>query len=231
MKKALVPKIINKTNLLDNSITNEGKYYKNSILKSNIKAIDKQNDYSKKNKLNSEYTDGGLYTRQNSNKFIEPLNKRNYSNKKLFFSNSYKRRELKEIGQNKIINRNIGNIKLDNNNTNKNFKHKKLLSLQTNINNYKMNKKTNNEINIKNPRLNTNIYKPNLVNNKLKEFYSSINKDKKSLLKINKNNISLYNNYIHNTTINKSFLKNNKMLNKSTEQRNKITKFNLSQNM
>ena len=234
MKKALVPKITNKTNLLDNSIINEGKYNKNSILKSNLKGIDKQNDISNKNKIYPKFSDRGMYTRQNSNKLFEPLNnnRRNYSNKKLFLSNSYKRREkVNEIGQNKIINRNIGNIKLETNNTNKNFKHKKLLSLQTNINNYKIIKKLNNEINIKNPRLNTNIYKPNLINNKLKEFYSSINKDKKPILKMNKNNISLYNNYINNSSINKSFLKNGKILNKSTEQRNKITKFNITQNM
>ena len=137
MKKALLPKIINKTNLLDNSYFNEGNYYKNSILKSNIKGIDKQNDISKRNKLNPKYTDREMYTRQNSNKLLEPLNsnRRNYSNKKLFLSNSYKRREkVNEIGQNKIFNRNFGNIQLDNNNTNKNLKHKKLLSLQTNIN-------------------------------------------------------------------------------------------------
>ena len=232
MKRPLVPKLINKTNLFDNSFNNEGKYTKNSILKYNIKNMDKRHNESLNNhKLKHKIIDRELYTRQNSIKLMVGLNttRRNLSNKKLFLSNSYKRREktskLNEIENNKII---VGNIKLDNK---INFKHKKLLTLQTNINsyNYKINKKYNNDSNIKNPKYITNIYKPNIMN-KLKEFYSSINKDKKTNIKNNKNNL-LYNNYVHNTSINKSNIHKNKLLNKSLEQRNKISKFKLTQNV
>ena len=233
MKKTLFPKIINKPNLLDNSFNNGEKYTKNSILKPNPKSLDKRNNETlNKYKLKQRIIDKGMYTRQNSTKIIEGITnaRRNFSNKKLFLANSYKRREkfnkineINELESNKIT---VGNIKLDNK---ANIKHKKLLTLQTNINNYnyKINKKYNNENNAKNPRLNTNVYKPNIINNKLKEFYTSINKEKKVG---NKNNL-LYSNYINNTTINKTNMPQNKILNKSLGQRNKICKLKLSQNV
>ena len=106
--------------------------------------------------------------------------------------------------------------------------------MQTNINNYnynyKISKKYNNENNIKNSRLNTNVYKPNIINNKFKEFYTSTNKEIKVGNKNNKNNL-LYSNYINNTPINKTNMPQNKILNKSLEQRNKICKLKLSQNV
>ncbi len=140
MKRDLVPKIIKKTNLLDSSLNNEGKNKNNSILKSNIKSMDKRNNcYSYFNRLK---LDRSAFTRQNSYKNIEAIinTRRNYSNKKIFSSNSYKRREKIEtknekvkISNNKII---INKFK------NNNIKHKKLISLQTNlINNNKINKK------------------------------------------------------------------------------------------
>ena len=239
MKRTLVPKIINKTNLLENSIINEGKYNKNSILKHNIRSIDKRhNDSLTNNKFKSKIIDRGMHTRQNSNKLIEAINntQRNYSNKKLFFSNSYKKREkinkINEINNNKIINTNTGNNKLDISKTNSNFKHKKLFSLQTNLINDKKNNNTqhNIEINKISQKINANINKQNVINNKYKDFFSLINKDKKNKLKNKKINNSIFNNYIHNISTNKSSSQHNKIINRSMEQRNK-TKIKLSQNI
>ena len=96
MKRAFVPKIINKAILLDNSFNNGEKNTKNSNLKPNPKSMDKRNNDSlNKYKLKQRIIDKGMYTRQNSNKIIEGIisARRNFSNKKLFLANSYKRRE------------------------------------------------------------------------------------------------------------------------------------------
>ena len=228
MKRPLVPKIINKTNLLDNSLVNERKNINNSILKSNIKSINKRKNYH--SNINKLKLDREIFTRQNSYKLIEAIisTRRNYSNKKIFSSNSYKKREkidtINEKESDKIV---INKFKKD-----VNIKHKKLLSLQTNlINNNKLNKKYYDEKNITNSRVNTNLNNSKLVSTKLKEFYSSLNKEK-NLFKNNKKfNKSLYNNDTNtNISINKSNIQHNKILNKSLEQRSKNYKFKLSQN-
>ena len=219
MKKNLAQKITIKTsNLLKKADKNEEKYKKNSALKLNRKIIEKSfNDFSSINKLNKNILERGMYTRQNSNKLMETLftSRRNLSNKKLFLSNSYQKREkfgkTSEIINNKIMaNKYFNTIKL-NNNTNTNLRHKKLLSLQTNINNTKNNIK----INIKNPKINSVIYKQNLLSTKFKYFLTLLNKDQN-----NQKALSSRTNF-----------QQNKILHKSLEQRNKISKFKLSQNI
>ena len=221
MKKNLVQKNSNKTNLLKSSDLNELKYTKNSILKSNRKSMDKRlNDVTSNNKLKKRIIDKGMYTRQNSNKLMETLqtNRRNLSNKKLFLSNSYQKREkihkTSAIINNNTKSNNLDNFKLNSNKTNNNFKHQKLLSLQEN-----KNPKNNIQISIKNPKLNEVIYKPNLPSVKYKDFFTLINKDKDNKIKNNK------------ISYNKSNFQQGKILHKSLEQRNKISKFKLSQNI
>ena len=175
-----------------------------------------------------------MHTRQNSNKLIETLKstKRNFSNKKLFCSNSYKKREkickTNTVIHNKIINTNTDKNQLEMNKTNINIKHKKLFSLQASIINSKKNSKTNNDIMAISNKFNTNLNKQNII----KDYYSLINKDKdkKNKLKNNKIN-SPINNYIHNIPTNKNISNhNNKNINKSMEYRNKI-KSKLAQNI
>ena len=233
MKKSILPKIINRTNLFDNSFNIEGKYTKNSILKYNLKSNDKRyNNTSNNNKFKLKIFDRGMHTRQNSNKLIESLKptKRNFSNKKLFCSNSYQKRDkickTNTVIHNKIINTNTENNKLEMNKTNINIKHKKLFSLQASIINSKKNSKANNDINAINNKFNTNINanKQNVT----KDYNSLLHKDKDKKNKFKSNKI---NNYIHNVPTNKNISNhNNKLINKSMELRNKI-KSKLAQNI
>ena len=240
MSKNILPKIINRTNLFDNSLNNEGKYTKNSILKYNIKSNEKRfNNTSNNNKFKLKIFDRGMHTRQNSNKLIETIKstKRNFSNKKLFCSNSYQKRDkickTNTVIHNKIINPNNENNKLEVNKTNLNIKHKKLLSLQASIINSKKNSKTNNEINAITNKFNTNANKQNVIKdyNSLLHKDKDKDKDKKNKLKNNKIN-SYINNYIHNIPTNKNISNhnNNKIINKSMEHRNKI-KSKIAQNI
>ena len=228
MKKNIDLKLINKSNLLDNSLINEKKLIKNSILKSTIKSMDERNSHFNNSSLIPKINDRVAFTRQNSNQLMETLNtQRTHSNKKLFISNSYKRREKEnkhnEIISNKMKKNTNGNIKINKKlSMNSDIKHKKLLSLQTNINNYKNILKSNNQNNKKNhnPKQKTSIFKPTLIDNKLKEFLSILNKNKNDKYKnIDK---SIYNNIINNATINKANFRESKILNKSVEQRKKI---------
>ena len=229
MKKP-IPKIIDKNNLFDNYILNSYKHNKNSILKSTVKSMDKRyNDYLDNSNHKPKMLEKRMYTRQNSNKLIETLNstQRNFSNKKLFLSNSYKKREIicktNETIKNKISINHTNNFKIDKpeSNSKKTYtKHKKLLSVQTNINNYKKSYKIN-QSNFKNPKNNTEISKQTFNHNKVKDFFSLIDKNK----------IKNKNNAINNGSINKSFICGDKILNRSMEQRSKYTKFKLNENM
>ena len=229
MKKP-IPKIIDKNNLFDNYILNSYKHNKNSILKSTVKSMDKRyNDYLDNSNNKPKMLEKRMYTRQNSNKLIETLNstQRNFSNKKLFLSNSYKKREIicktNETIKNKISINHTNNFKIDKpeSNSKKTYtKHKKLLSVQTNINNYKKSYKIN-QSNFKNPKNNTEISKQTFNHNKVKDFFSLIDKNK----------IKNKNNAINNGSINKSFICGDKILNRSMEQRSKYTKFKLNENM
>lgn len=231
MKKP-IPKIIDKNNLFDNYILNSYKHNKNSILKSTVKSMDKRyNDYLDNSNKKPKMFEKRMYTRQNSNKLIETLNstQRNFSNKKLFLSNSYKKREVisktNETIKNKISVNHTNNFKIDkpesNSNSKKTYtKHKKLLSVQTNINNYKKSYKIN-QSNIKNPKNNTEVYKQTFNHNKVKDFFSLIDKNK----------IKNKNSAIHNGAINKPFICGDKILNRSMEQRSKYTIFKLNENM
>ena len=229
MKKP-IPKIIDKNNLFDNYILNSYKHNKNSILKSTVKSMDKRyNDYLDNSNNKPKMLEKRMYTRQNSNKLIETLNstQRNFSNKKLFLSNSYKKREIicktNETIKNKISINHTNNFKIDkpeSNNKKTYTKHKKLLSVQTNINNYKKSYKIN-QSNFKNPKNNTEISKQTFNHNKVKDFFSLIDKNK----------IKNKNNAINNGSINKSFICGDKILNRSMEQRSKYTKFKLNENM
>ena len=229
MKKT-IPKIIDKNNLFDNFILNSYKHNKNSILKSTVKSMDKRyNDYLDNSNNKPKILEKRMYTRQNSNKLIETLNstQRNFSNKKLFLSNSYKKREIicktNETIKNKISINHTNNFKIDKpeSNSKKTYtKHKKLLSVQTNINNYKKSYKIN-QSNFKNPKNITEINKQTFNHNKVKDFFSLIDKNK----------IKNKNNAINNGSINKSFICGDKILNRSMEQRSKYTKFKLNENM
>ncbi len=223
MRKNIDIKIINKSNIFDNSFINEKKNSKNSILKKTIKSMDIRNVHINNTSFTKKSNDRATYTRQNSNKLMEAINitQRNYSNKKLFTSNSYKRRERdikhNDIKSNRLKKNTNANIKINKKlSMNNDIKHKKLLSLQTNINNYKNILKSHNmrNNNNKNPKQKTSILKSNFIDNKLKEFLAIINKNKN----INK---SIYNTIINNTSFNKTNLKDNKILNKSSEQRKK----------
>ena len=228
MKKP-IPKIIDKNNLFDNYIINSYKHNKNSILKSTVKSMDKRyNDYLDNSNNKPKMLEKRMYTRQNSNKLIETLNstQRNFSNKKLFLSNSYQKREISKTNEtikNKISINHTNNFKIDKpeSNSKKTYtKHKKLLSVQTNINNYKKSYKIN-QSNFKNPKNNNEISKQTFNHNKVKDFFSLIDKNK----------IKNKNNAINNGSINKSFICGDKILNRSMEQRSKYTKFKLNENM
>ena len=232
MKHDLDMKMINKSILFDNSLFNNqikikgAKNNKNSILKSNIKSMDKRyNIHSNNNIFKPKIYDRIMYTRQNSNQLMETLNinHRNFSNKKMVLSNSYKKREkiikTNDIISNKIKNNNNGNIKSDYKiNKNKDLKHKKILSLPTYIN--------NNQINNKKSK-NSSIFKPNLNNNKLKDYYSLIKREKIDKLGKKNVNSSNYNNIFNNTFLNKNNLFDSKVFNKSFEHRKKISKIQM----
>ena len=229
MKKT-IPKIIDKNNLFDNFILNSYKHNKNSILKSTVKSMDKRyNDYLDNSNNKPKILEKRMYTRQNSNKLIETLNstQRNFSNKKLFLSNSYQKRDIisktNETIKNKISINHTNNFKIDKpeSNSKKTYtKHKKLLSVQTNINNYKKSYKIN-QSNFKNPKNNNEIYKQTFNHKKVKDFFSLIDKNK----------IKNKNSAIHNDSINKPYICGDKILNRSMEQRSKFTKFKLNENM
>ena len=229
MKKP-IPKIIDKNNLFDNYIINSYKNNKNSILKPTVKSMDKRyKDYLDNSNNKPKIFEKRMYTRQNSNKLIDTLSstQRNFSNKKLFLSNSYQKRDIinktNESIKNKISINHTNNFKTDQNESNSKktyTKHKKLLSVQTNINNYKKSYKIN-QSNFKNPKNNNEAYKQTFNHNKVKDFFSLIDKNK---LK-NKNST------LHNASINKPYLCGDKILNRSMEQRSKYTKFKLNDNM
>ena len=228
MKKP-IPKIIDKNNLFDNYIINSYKHNKNSILKSTVKSMDKRyNDYLDNSNNKPKMLEKRMYTRQNSNKLIETLNstQRNFSNKKLFLSNSYQKREISKTNEtikNKISINHTNNFKIDKpeSNSKKTYtKHKKLLSVQTNFNNYKKSYKIN-QSNFKNPKNNAEISKQTFNHNKVKDFFSLIDKNK----------IKNKNSTILNGSINKPYIYGDKILNRSMEQRSKYTKFKLNENM
>ena len=228
MKKP-IPKIIDKNNLFDNYILNSYKHNKNSILKSTVKSMDKRyNDYLDNSNNKPKMVEKRMYTRQNSNKLIETLNstQRNFSNKKLFLSNSYQKREISKTNEtikNKISINHTNNFKINKpeSNSKKTYtKHKKLLSVQTNINNYKNSYKIN-QSNFKNPKNNTEINKQTFNHNKVKDFFSLIDKNK----------IKNKNSAIHNGSISKPYIYGDKILNRSIEQRSKYTKFKLNENI
>ena len=227
MRRNIDIKFINKTNILEKPLINEIKQHKNLILRAAIKSMDKRYNNNTNNiNFKPKIFDKVMFTRQNSNQLMEPLNvnHRNFSNKKLFISNSYKKREKliksNEIINNRAKNSNMGNINLDKRiNTKEDLKHKKLLSLQTNINNYKKLLKDNKPINVKNQKQNTSFFKPNLINNKLKDYFSLINKNK-----------NLNNSNYNNTSLNKNLF-DNKILNKSLEHRRKYTKLQMPNNL
>ena len=227
MRRNIDIKFVNKTNILEKPLINEIKQHKNLILRSAIKSMDKRyNNYTNNINFKPKIFDKVLLTRQNSTQLMEPLNfnHRNFSNKKLFISNSYKKREKliksNEIKNNRAKNNNKGNIDLDKRiNTKEDLKHKKLMSLHTNINNYKKILKDNKPINVKNKKQNTSFFKPNLINNKLKDYFLLINKNK-----------NINNSNYNNTSLNKN-LYDNKILNKSFEYRRKCTKLQMPNNL
>lgn len=120
MRRNIDIKFVNKTNILEKPLINEIKQHKNLILRSAIKSMDKRyNNYTNNINFKPKIFDKVLLTRQNSNQLMEPLNfnHRNFSNKKSFISNSYKKREKliksNEIKNNRAKNNNKGNIDLD----------------------------------------------------------------------------------------------------------------------